>query len=115
MPVLIAYFEAQNLCCLFANKRYANTFGLDEQSILGRTVQEIIGEAATREIQPHIDSILRGKLPAAYERQVAGRNGQAQWLEVNLLPHLKGEAKQGEAKGAANDRAAEVLVVRVGA
>jgi diguanylate cyclase (GGDEF)-like protein/PAS domain S-box-containing protein len=88
MPVLIAYFEAQDLRCLFANKRYAHTFGLDEQSILGRTVQEIIGEAATREIQPHIDSILRAKIPAAYERQLVGRDGQTQWVEVNLLPHL---------------------------
>ncbi|MEY4561740.1 MAG: hypothetical protein RLZZ618_1017 [Pseudomonadota bacterium] len=88
VPALIAYFDARTLRCLFANKRYAVTFGWDEGSILGHTVEEIIGPAAAREIQPYVDSVLRERRAASYERELVGREGNSQWLEVNLLPHL---------------------------
>ncbi|ARN18952.1 putative bifunctional diguanylate cyclase/phosphodiesterase [Piscinibacter gummiphilus] len=88
VPVLIAYFEAGTFACRFANRQYAATFGWDEASILGRPFREIIGDAATREIQPYVDMVLRDKVTASYERELVGRNGQTQWLEVNLIPHL---------------------------
>ena len=88
VPALIAYFDARSLRCLFANRRYAETFGWDESSILGHSVEDIIGPAAAREIQPHVDLMLSGRRPASYERELVGRDGSRQWLEVNLLPHL---------------------------
>jgi diguanylate cyclase (GGDEF)-like protein/PAS domain S-box-containing protein len=91
VPVLIAYYRANDFQCRFANKAYARTFGTDEQAILGRTFAEVIGQAAAEQIQPSVDQVLRRQEAASYERQLAHTDGSPRWIEVNLLPHV-GEA-----------------------
>jgi PAS domain-containing protein len=54
VPALIAYYEIDGFRCRFANKQYARTFGLDEQSIIGRSFAEVIGKEAAAQIQPHV-------------------------------------------------------------
>jgi len=88
VPVLIAYFDATTLQCKFANRGYAQTFGWDETTIVGRTVLEIVGEAAAREIQPHVDKVLRDRAPTSYVRELTRRDGSPQWLDVHLLPQF---------------------------
>ncbi len=88
VPVLISYFEAQGFRCLYANKLYAQTFGFDEHSVIGRTFREIVGDAAAEVIQPYVDYLLREHKPAAYEREMRTPEGKRHWLEVNLIPHL---------------------------
>ena len=88
VPVLISYFEANTFRCLFANKIYANTFGFDEQSVIGRTFAEIIGREAAEVIQPYVDYLLFEHKATSYERELRGPDGMQHWLEVNLIPHL---------------------------
>lgn len=88
VPVLISYFEAVGFRCLFANKLYAQTFGLDEHSVIGRTFGDIIGTAATEVIQPYVDTLLQERRSTSYERELRGPDGKRHWLEVNLIPHL---------------------------
>jgi diguanylate cyclase (GGDEF)-like protein/PAS domain S-box-containing protein len=88
VPVLIAYYERDGWRCRFANKQYANTFGLDERSILGRSVSEIIGAEATAQIRPYIDEVLSERRTATYERQLRGADGAPRWIEVTLVPHF---------------------------
>jgi diguanylate cyclase (GGDEF)-like protein/PAS domain S-box-containing protein len=88
VPALIACFDAVTRRCLFANKEYARTFGWDERSIVGRTLTEVIGEAVSQEIAPHVDRVLQRCEPVHYERLVRDEHGNPQWLESNLLPHL---------------------------
>ena len=90
VPVLIAYFDRKELRCRFANKAYANTFGWDENSILGHTVEEVIGTEGYREIAPNIERVLSGE-NVVYERVVRNRDGEERVLEVNLRPQ-SGEA-----------------------
>jgi diguanylate cyclase (GGDEF)-like protein/PAS domain S-box-containing protein len=87
VPVLIAYYRAGDNVCQFANRLYAQAFGRDEQSILGLTVSEVIGDAAARQIQPYVDVVQRDGRPAQYERELRDAAGQPRWIEVNLLPH----------------------------
>jgi diguanylate cyclase (GGDEF)-like protein/PAS domain S-box-containing protein len=89
VPALIAYFAAEDLKCLFANKAYARMWGLDEVSILGRTVAEVIGAEAYREIEPHIERTRRGEA-VTYERVARSADGSTRVLEVNLLPQRGG-------------------------
>jgi len=93
VPVLIAYFAAQDLRCIFANKSYARMWGWDEQSIVGRTVREVIGEEGHAEIGPHIARVVKGET-VTYERPVRAADGTSRVLEVNLLPQL---SEAGEA------------------
>ena len=88
VPVLIAYYSAQDFTCRFANQQYAQAFGHDTQSILGCTLHSIIGDEAMRQIQPHVDAMLRDRRGVAYERTLSGADGSTRWIEVNLLPHL---------------------------
>ena len=45
LPIMVAYHGPRPLgVCLFANRRYAQMFDLDEHSIVGKTVAEMMGE-----------------------------------------------------------------------
>jgi diguanylate cyclase (GGDEF)-like protein/PAS domain S-box-containing protein len=88
VPVLIAYYDAASNRCRFANRRYAETFGHDERSILGLTVPQVIGEEAARKIQPQVDHVLANKASVNYERHLTAADGTRRWIEVHLLPHL---------------------------
>ena len=72
VPVAIAYYERGGNICRYANQGYAAMFGLDEQSILGRTVAQIIGPAASQAIQPQVDQVLSDLRSVFYERQLMG-------------------------------------------
>lgn len=88
LPAAIAYYERSGFTCRYANIGYAAMFGFDEQTILGRTFAEVIGEEAARFIQPQVDMILRERISASYERQLADGSGGQRYIEVNLLPHI---------------------------
>src|SRR5262249_2829815 len=90
VQAMIAYYDAPELGygCRFANKAYAAAFGLTETTIIGRTFMEIIGEAAAREVQPSIDTVVRDRRAVAYVRELLAADGTRRWIEVNVLPKL---------------------------
>jgi PAS domain S-box-containing protein len=88
VPVLIAYYRASDLQCQFANKAYAERFGFDEQSIIGKTFAEVIGPEVASQIEPAVRKVTFEGRPAIYERTVDGPDGSTRWIEVHLLPHL---------------------------
>ena len=88
VPVAIAYYERGGNTCRYANQGYAAMFGFDEESILNRSVAEVIGQAAAQTIQPQVDQVLSDLRSAFYERQLMGADGQLRSIEVHLLPHV---------------------------
>jgi diguanylate cyclase (GGDEF)-like protein/PAS domain S-box-containing protein len=90
VPALMAFYDSDSFRCLFANLAYARTFGFNEQSILGRSLEEIIGAEAMRVIEPHIIDLRLHHRSARYERQLDTAQGP-RWLDVQLLPHLAGD------------------------
>ena len=92
VPVLIAYFDAEELRCRFANKAYARMWGWDEESIVGRPLHEIIGEAGHREITPHIERVIAGEV-VDYERTIRDAQGNERILEVNLRPQRAADGR----------------------
>lgn len=92
LPVLIAYYEASEFRCVFANRRYAQTFGFDAQSIIGKTSAEVIGAEVAAQIQPKVTLMLQKREPIAYERQITAA-GAVRWLDVNMLPHVDADGK----------------------
>jgi diguanylate cyclase (GGDEF)-like protein/PAS domain S-box-containing protein len=87
VPVLIAYYDRNDLRCRFANKAYAQTWGWDVNSIVGKPLVEIIGAEGYREIKPHVDRVLTGE-PVRYERTIRDAQGHERVLEVNLRPQM---------------------------
>ena len=86
VPVLIAYYDREGLRCRFANRAYAQTWGLDEHSIVGKPLVEIIGEQGYAEIAPNVERVLRGE-SLTYERTLRDAEGGSRVLEVSLRPH----------------------------
>jgi diguanylate cyclase (GGDEF)-like protein/PAS domain S-box-containing protein len=97
VPVAIAYYDAPNSTCRFANRGYAEMFGHDELSIVGLTVAQVIGAEAAADIQPQVDAVQRERRRAAYERMLLGPDGRLRTIEVDLIPHL---SEDGEPVGA---------------
>jgi diguanylate cyclase (GGDEF)-like protein/PAS domain S-box-containing protein len=87
VPALIAYYQREGLICLWANRQYAQTFGQNTQSIVGRTLPDIVGEEAAQLILPHVDVVLNEKRTVGYERQLKTADGQPRWISVSLVPH----------------------------
>jgi len=87
VPVLIAYYAAKDLKCIFANKTYAKMWGWNESSILGKTVAEVIGAEGYKTIGPYIDRVVKGE-SVTYERPIKAADGGERILEVNLLPQV---------------------------
>ena len=59
VPVAIAYYEATGMSCRYANIGYCRMFGLSEQSVIGRSYAEVIGEDSARLIQSRGDQLLQ--------------------------------------------------------
>lgn len=60
LPAFISYLGADR-CYKFVNKHYEERFGLPKDEIVGRSVQDVLGESNYRAIRPHIDSALAGR------------------------------------------------------
>jgi diguanylate cyclase (GGDEF)-like protein/PAS domain S-box-containing protein len=89
VPAAIAYYKAEGFKCIFANRQYTRMFGQTEESIVGMTFAQIIGEEATRLIQPMVDKLLNEGIAANYVRALNSPDGQpVRWLEVSLIPQF---------------------------
>lgn len=88
VPAWIALYDAKTERCLFANRGYAEAFGLTEESILGKTFGEIIGPEALKVIQPAVDRVLAERIAVSYERELPEADGTPRWIEVHLIPQL---------------------------
>ena len=93
VPALMAYFDLAEQRCRFANQGYAAYNGHSTDSILGLTVQEAIGDKAWFAIQPYVERCMRGER-VKYTREQTLPNGESRMIEVNLIPHFDGHARQ---------------------
>ena len=82
----------ENLRCRFANKVFAEFFGLAVEDIIGKHVREVLGEEVYREIEGHFVQVLQGH-PVTYQRTRKLQNGESRYLEIKLLPHIGDQGK----------------------
>ena len=87
VPALIAYYEVGSMQCLFANRRYAEYNGWTTETILGRNLRDIVGEAAFLAIEPHIQEAQAGR-GSNYTREQILPDGARRIIEVSLIPHF---------------------------
>jgi two-component system, cell cycle sensor histidine kinase and response regulator CckA len=71
----------------FANRAYAERFGLEPEQVVGKLIWEVVGDDAYTELRPHIDRVLAGsrvefELDVPYER--IGR----QYIHCAYAPEL---------------------------
>ncbi len=94
LPILVAYVDAK-LCYRFNNMAYQRLFGLSPREIFGKTMPELLGEAAYREIHPYIQQVLAGQA-VTFERQLAYAGAGMHDVAVSYQPDF---SPRGEVRG----------------
>jgi diguanylate cyclase (GGDEF)-like protein/PAS domain S-box-containing protein len=84
VPAMILYVD-RTMHCVFANRRYADFFGLDATDIVGKPLRAIVGDAAYAELEGHFNRALEGH-PVAFQRNVQLKSGEQRRIEVKLVP-----------------------------
>jgi diguanylate cyclase (GGDEF)-like protein/PAS domain S-box-containing protein len=100
LPAAISYFDLAQMRCGFANREYAVSNGWTVDTVVGKTVREIIGEQAWEAIAPHVEEVRAGR-QARYVRNLTLPSGEERTVEVDLVPHFAaGTHGQGAQLGA---------------
>ncbi|HAF53697.1 MAG TPA: hybrid sensor histidine kinase/response regulator [Thauera sp.] len=91
IPALIAYVDRDDIY-RFANKGYAEWFGLTKDSITGRNIEDVFGAEAFEQIRPHLERARAGaQVSYEYARQRA--DGRIVHARSVVVPELDGEGR----------------------
>jgi diguanylate cyclase (GGDEF)-like protein/PAS domain S-box-containing protein len=86
LPAMIAYVD-KSLIYRFANKNYERWLGLPEDSVVGRTLSEVIGQQHAQALMPRLRRALRGET-LTYDYQFTIRKkSQPKWMNITYMPH----------------------------
>ena len=94
IPALVSYIDADRRY-RFNNRAYADWFGHEPQDLQGRTMREVLGEAAYEQLRPHVDRALAGEI-VSFDGIVNYRNAGPRDVHVSYVPDL---AESGVARG----------------
>jgi PAS domain S-box-containing protein len=84
MPALISVI-GKDLRYQFLNHAYEVWFGVRRGEIVGKTMDEVLGEGAVQRLRPYIDRALAGET-VNFEVQAPYRHGPARWIDATYLP-----------------------------
>lgn len=91
IPALIAHIDADEVFH-YANRAYADWFGRDKESLIGRPVREIFGEAAYAQIQPQLQIAHRGER-VSYEYARRNEQGRTVHARSVIVPETDAEGR----------------------
>ena len=91
LPVLVAYIDKDRKY-RFNNKTYEAWFGHTLDEISGRSMEEILGEKAYKELKSKVDEVLEGK-PVHFEGRVAYKDGGDRYIAADYIPHFATDGK----------------------
>src|SRR5688572_15007586 len=80
---------SRDLHVLWVNPRYASWVGRLAADIIGKPLVEVIGESAMREVQPHIERVLKGEA-VQYERLMKLQGLGERWVSWTNTPTEEG-------------------------
>ncbi len=87
VPAMMAYIDRRELRYRFANRGFAEFMGHQPDTIVGKTLREVVGEEMLPKIQPQMDAVLEGR-SVRYVRERGRPDGASSYYEVQMLPHL---------------------------
>ena len=84
LPALVGYWN-RSLQCEFANKTYAEWFGVPVEKIIGMNMRDLLGEMLFVAAEPHTREALKGHAQQ-FERQMAKPVGGEVFVDVRYMP-----------------------------
>lgn len=91
IPALIAYVD-RNEVYQFANRGYADWFGISKDWIVGRSIDEVFGPDIYRQIKPHLDVAQRGER-VSYEYARTLDNGKTVYARSVVVPEMAADGR----------------------
>lgn len=85
MPALVAYVD-KDLRYGLTNRAYHQWFGIDPETMRGRHVTEIMGNAAYAAVGEKIQRVLSGET-VCYESLMPYLHGEPRWISATFTPH----------------------------
>jgi PAS domain S-box-containing protein len=85
MPALISYI-GRDQRYQTVNETYERWFGHGREEVTGRTMTEVLGEAAMKRLRPYVEQALRGE-HAHFETETPYRDGGTRWIAADYIPH----------------------------
>jgi diguanylate cyclase (GGDEF)-like protein/PAS domain S-box-containing protein len=85
LPMRVAYVDAAERF-QFNNLAYERAFGLRREQIQGRTMREVLGEEAYREVEPFVRQALRGETVTFMSELVT--DDTVRYYEATYLPQM---------------------------
>ncbi len=89
LPGMVAYWDA-NLRCRFANHAYVEWFGRTPESMVGTSIQDLMGPDLFARNEPYIRAALRGE-PQQFERTLIKANGTTGHTLAHYVPDVDPE------------------------
>lgn len=93
VPVMLAYWDTSQRC-VFANRAYERWFGVSPESLVGKTLKELLGPIYPLN-RPYIEGALRGE-PQEFEREIPDpAGGPPRYALAHYIPHLENGVVKG--------------------
>ena len=86
VPALIAYVD-RDFRYRFANRRYAERFGLTKDSIIGQSVREVLGHSVHQSIRPYLEAAGEGR-EVTYEYVIDVPDREKRHMRSTVVPEL---------------------------
>jgi PAS domain S-box-containing protein len=93
VPAMFGYWDT-SLRCQLANQKYLDWFGRTKASMIGASIQELMGEELFKKNEPHIRMALQGERQS-FERTLIKPNGEVGHLWAQYVPHVVDGEVQG--------------------
>ncbi|WP_338088601.1 PAS domain-containing protein [Pontibacter litorisediminis] len=93
LPVLIGYLDKEERY-RFANKAYEEWFHMSSSEILGKTIREVVGEAAYQNVKAYIARGLAGEM-LEFEATMPYREDFVKHIHVCYIPDVRGGGVHG--------------------
>ncbi len=84
VPALVGYLD-RDLRYIFANSEYVNWFGKQKADIIGRTLEEVVGEKLSRTVRPRLEAALRGE-SQTYDVHAILPDGRERDYDASYIP-----------------------------
>jgi len=86
VPVLISHVDRTGRY-RFANAAYRDWYGMEPQSLVGKSIEDLLGPERYRERAPYIEAAFEGKR-VSYDGQVTLKDGQVRDVETTYVPNV---------------------------
>jgi len=94
LPQMVSYVD-RDLVYRFVNRAYERLMGLDPANVVGRRLEDVIGEKAFAKAEPYVREALQGRA-VHYQERLVYSGGQDLHIDGYLLPDRD---KQGQVCG----------------